>query len=194
MRLDTIVSARQSGEETMMTEITSPGPDATRVTTIPRLTVAETFPALGSRPGGLSQDEAEQRLQRYGKNLITEVKGKPLWVKFLANFTHVMAILLWVGGIVGFIAQMPQLGVAVWIVNIINGAFSFWQEFKAEKATDALRLLLRPTRASCEAAKTNGSWPRNWCRGMLFCLRKATASRPMRVSLRRMSSVSISPL
>ena len=28
------------------------------------------------------------------------------------------------------------------MVNIINGAFSFWQEFKAEKATEALRKLL----------------------------------------------------
>jgi hypothetical protein len=42
-----------------------------------------------------------------------------------------MAILLWVGGIVAFIAHMPELAVAVWLVNIINGAFSFWQEFRA---------------------------------------------------------------
>ena len=37
---------------------------------------------------------------------------------------------------------MPQLGIAIWTVNIINGIFSFWQEFKAEKATEALRKLL----------------------------------------------------
>ena len=53
-----------------------------------------------------------------------------------------MAILLWVGGIVGFIAQMPQIGIAIWMVNVINGGFSFWQEFKAEKATEALRQML----------------------------------------------------
>ena len=46
----------------------------------------------------------------------------------------------------GFIAQMPQLGIAIWMVNVINGVFSFWQEFKAEKATEALRKLL-PTYA-----------------------------------------------
>jgi magnesium-transporting ATPase (P-type) len=39
---------------------------------------------------------------------------------------------------------MPQLGVAIWMVNLINGAFSFWQEYKAEKATEALRRLLSP--------------------------------------------------
>lgn len=53
-----------------------------------------------------------------------------------------MAILLWAGGIIAFLAQLPQIGIAIWMVNIINGAFSFWQEFKAEKATEALRKLL----------------------------------------------------
>lgn len=102
----------------------------------------EVFSVLGSRPGGLTQHEVTDRLQYYGQNVITKVKGKSLWIRFLANFTHVMALLLWVGGIVGFIAQMPQLGIAIWLVNIINGSFSFWQEFKAEKATEALRELL----------------------------------------------------
>jgi P-type E1-E2 ATPase len=37
---------------------------------------------------------------------------------------------------------MPELGIAIWIVNLINGVFSFWQEYQAEKATDALRRLL----------------------------------------------------
>jgi magnesium-transporting ATPase (P-type) len=82
------------------------------------------------------------RLGRFGRNVIREVEGKPLIVKFFANFTHLMAILLWVGGAVGFIAQMPQLGIAIWMVNIINGVFSFWQEYRAEKATEALRKLL----------------------------------------------------
>ena len=69
----------------------------------------------------MSTSQAEERLLTYGKNVIRKIKGKPLWVKLLANFTHVMAILLWVGGIVGFLAGMPQLGFAIWLVNIING-------------------------------------------------------------------------
>ncbi len=120
----------------------SPHAAQSPVASIHSLPVSEVYSQLGSRPGGLSQAEAKERLQQYGPNLISKVKGKPLWVKFLANFTHLMALLLWVGGIVGFIAGMPQLGIAIWLVNIINGVFSFWQEFKAEKATEALREML----------------------------------------------------
>lgn len=53
-----------------------------------------------------------------------------------------MAILLWVAGLIAFLAQMPQLGIAVWMVNLINGAFAFWQEYRAEKSTEALKQLL----------------------------------------------------
>lgn len=106
------------------------------------LPVSEVFTALGTDSSGLSKTEAEERLKKYGSNTIKEVKGKPLIVKFLSNFTHLMAILLWVGGIVGFIAHMPQLGIAIWLVNVINGVFSFMQEFRAEKATEALKKLL----------------------------------------------------
>jgi Ca2+-transporting ATPase len=107
-----------------------------------RLPVPEVCRALMTRPRGLTAAEAEERLRRVGPNTLPEVKGKPLILKFLANFAHLMAILLWVGGAIAFIAQLPQLGVAIWTVNLINGVFSFWQEYKAEKATEALRRLI----------------------------------------------------
>lgn len=106
------------------------------------LPIKEVYLALNTRPQGLIQIEAEERLKTHGRNVLREIKGKPLYLKFLENFTHLMAILLWVGGLAAFFARMPQLGAAVWMVNIINGAFSFWQEYRAEKATDALRRLL----------------------------------------------------
>jgi len=37
---------------------------------------------------------------------------------------------------------MVRLGVAIVGVILINGVFSFWQEYKAERAVDALRQLL----------------------------------------------------
>ena len=109
---------------------------------IQELNPDQLYQELGSRPEGLTQKEASERLNVYGLNVLKEVKGKPLIVKFLANFTHIMAIMLWVAGLGAFIARMPELGIAVWAVNIINGAFSFLQEFRAEKATEALKKIL----------------------------------------------------
>ncbi len=125
-----------------MNKTTFPSIEAMQLPLIHTFSASAAFSTLGSRPGGLSEEVALSRLQHFGPNVITKVKGKPLWIKLLANFTHLMAILLWVGGIVAFVAQMPQLGVAIWLVNLINGAFSFWQEFQAEKATESLRKLL----------------------------------------------------
>jgi P-type Ca2+ transporter type 2C len=110
--------------------------------TIATRPISEVYQALESQPGGLSQAEAAVRLERVGPNAIREVKGRPLILKFLANFTHLMALLLWAGGAMAFIARMPQLGWAIWTVIVINAVFSFWQEYKAEKATEALRRLL----------------------------------------------------
>jgi len=119
-----------------------PSPIETLKCPIEALPLADIYAALGTHPQGLTHAEAAARLQRYGRNTIRTVETTPLVRKFLANFTHVMALLLWAGGLLGFLAQMPQLGMAIWLVNLINGAFSFWQEYKAEQATEALRQLL----------------------------------------------------
>ncbi len=116
--------------------------DSLKAPEVPSLQITQVYAFLKSSPQGLSSEEATRRLKQYGRNELREERGKPLYIKFLANFTHMMAVLLWIGGILAFIAQMPQLGIAVWAVNLINGAFSFWQEFRAEKATEALKKLI----------------------------------------------------
>ncbi len=107
-----------------------------------KLPIQEVFRAMGTNPHGLSFPEAEQRLRSHGRNAIRKIRRKPLYLKFLANFTHLMAILLWVGGAMAFIGQMPQLGWAIWGVIVINAVFSFWQEYRAERAMEALSRLL----------------------------------------------------
>lgn len=112
---------------------------ATELATTP---TAQLSNVLNTQLQGLSSAEAAARLQQVGPNVLAEMHGPSLVRKLLAHFSHLMAILLWIGGFVAFIAQMPQLGVAIWLVVLINGVFSFWQEYKAEKATAALRRLL----------------------------------------------------
>jgi potassium/sodium efflux P-type ATPase len=110
--------------------------------TIYRLSIEETFQALHTRPVGLTATEVNQKQDLFGKNVISEKKGKPVILVFASNFISMMAILLWIGGAIALFADMPELGIAIWLVNVINGTFSFWQEFRAGKATEALKSML----------------------------------------------------
>ncbi len=118
------------------------------------LPIEDIYTELGTEATGLTEDEAARRLERYGPNVLREVKGKPLLLRFAGNLTNLFALLLWAGGILAFFADMPQLGWAIFGVIIINAAFSFWQEYKAERALEALkRLLPRKTRAIREGTE-----------------------------------------
>jgi magnesium-transporting ATPase (P-type) len=135
---------RSIDETTGAASVPIPLLDIKAIIDLHAIPVPEVYKKLGSRPEGLTEAEVKERQNQFGRNSIIKVKGKPLILKLLANFTHLMALLLWIGGLVGFIAKMPQLGLAIWTVNLINGVFSFWQEYKAEKATEALLRLLPP--------------------------------------------------
>ena len=109
---------------------------------IQKLSFEDACNVMNSRPDGLTAEEARENQIKYGKNLIREKKKKSLVLVFLANFISMMAILLWIGGVIAFFAQMPELAIAIWLVNVINGVFSFWQEYRAGKATEALKRML----------------------------------------------------
>ena len=104
--------------------------------------VGAVYAVGGTRPGGLSTDEAQTRSLEYGPNVLQSVRPRPFVVRFGAHFTHLMALLLWAGSIAAIVAGLGVLCVAIVLVNVINGVFSYWQEHKADKATEALRRLL----------------------------------------------------
>ncbi|PZO41161.1 MAG: HAD family hydrolase [Pseudanabaena frigida] len=106
------------------------------------LSFEEVYESLGTAADGLSQDEAQARLEKFGANELPEPAHRPLWLRFADQLTHFMALLLWVAGILAFISRTPELGWAVWSVVWINAIFSFWQEFQAEKALSALKKVL----------------------------------------------------
>jgi P-type Ca2+ transporter type 2C len=106
---------------------------------------AEVYARAGTDPAGLSSGEAARRLARDGANALEEVPPTGALRSFAGNVTHLMAVLLWVGGGLALVAELPQLAVAVWTVNVINGGFSTWQEHRAEQAVRALRALLPAT-------------------------------------------------
>src|SRR4030042_2717020 len=102
------------------------------------------FKKLGVSKNGLSDEEAAKRLKEFGPNTIVAKRKRPLILKFFDNFVHILAIILWVAAGLTFIPKvdMPQLGYAIILVVVINAVFSFLQEFRAEKALEALKNLI----------------------------------------------------
>ena len=94
--------------------------------------------ALGTTAAGLSQAEAERRLARFGPNRLPQPRRRPLLLRLADQMLHFMALLLWLAGGLAFAAGTPQLGWAIWAVVLINGLFSFWQEYQAEQTLAAL--------------------------------------------------------
>jgi calcium-translocating P-type ATPase len=100
------------------------------------------FALTSSSPHGLTDAEAARRLQAGGANRLERVRRRPLLLRLGAQFTTFFAILLWVGGALAFLAGLPELGWAIFAVIVINGIFSFLQEYRAERAVEALQQLL----------------------------------------------------
>ncbi len=116
---------------------------------IHNLSKEEVLKNLLTSEKGLSEGEAARRLLEYGLNEIKEVRGKPLYQRFLAQFTHFLAILLWIAAALCFLSEylhpgegLLSLGIAIFGVILINAVFTFVQEYRAEKAVEALKKLL----------------------------------------------------
>ncbi len=116
---------------------------------INNLTKDEVLQSLVTSENGLTEEEAKKRFLEFGPNEITEVKEASLLIKFLKQFTHFLALLLWIGAGLSFLSEclhpgegMLTLGFAIVGVICINAVFTFIQEYRAEKAVEKLKLLL----------------------------------------------------
>jgi magnesium-transporting ATPase (P-type) len=96
---------------------------------------------------GLTSVAAAARLAADGPNRLPTPRRVPAWRRLAAEMVHFFALLFWVAGALAFIAGLPQLGVAVFAVIVLNGVFAFVQEQRAEHAAERLRDLL-PRRAT----------------------------------------------
>ncbi|MGH3135835.1 MAG: HAD-IC family P-type ATPase, partial [Gaiellaceae bacterium] len=94
---------------------------------------------------GLSSAEARSRLAEYGPNVLAEAKPPSHVRRLFAQLVHLFALLLWAGAVLAWLAGMPQLSIAIVVVVLVNAAFAFAQEYRAERAADALRRMLPQT-------------------------------------------------
>ncbi|MCX6071772.1 MAG: cation-transporting P-type ATPase, partial [Chloroflexi bacterium] len=102
----------------------------------------DVYQALETSTDGLPEGEPQARLSLYGPNVLTAAPRVPLWRHLVSHTTHLMALLLWGAGLAAILGRQPTLGVVIWIVVLINAGFSFWQQYRAERAIEALSRLL----------------------------------------------------
>ncbi|OIO78132.1 MAG: ATPase [Hydrogenophilales bacterium CG03_land_8_20_14_0_80_62_28] len=113
------------------------------------LGAAEALASLNSSASGLDAAEAERRLAEFGPNRLEEAAREHGLLRFARQFSHFFAIVLWLAAGLALFAEhydpgqgMARLAVAIVAVILVNGVFSSWQEYRAERAVAALRRLL----------------------------------------------------
>jgi P-type Ca2+ transporter type 2C len=105
-----------------------------------------------SSPEGLTNAEAEKRLQQYGPNEIAATKKNSTVVLFLHQFKDFMILVLMAAAIIsGLMGDVTDTIVIIAIV-ILNAIVGFIQEYRAEKAMEALKKM---TVTSVKAARNN---------------------------------------
>src|SRR5579859_2961769 len=114
------------------------------MSTVPLHTLnpAEVWQALEASPTGLAPDSIAQRLSLYGPNALREPPPQPAWQLLLSQGTHAMALVLLGAGVLAMVGGRLVLGLVIWGVVVVNAAFSFWQEYRAERAVAALKRIL----------------------------------------------------
>ena len=94
-----------------MITLTKKDDEDDEIVKVAQLSVEDALKELNTEQAGLTIDEVHTLQQTYGKNVFAKAKQEPLWKKFIANFTSLMAILLWVAGIIAFCANLVQFTV-----------------------------------------------------------------------------------
>jgi Mg2+-importing ATPase len=96
-------------------------------------------PAAGTLQQGLTNNEAQLRLKRYGANLLKPKKQASTLSLLLAQFkSPIILILLFAAGLSFFLQDAPD-AIIILVIVLVSGLLSFWQE---QGAADAVEKLL----------------------------------------------------
>ncbi len=91
---------------------------------------------------GLTADQAAALLVEHGPNTLPAAPRPGVLREALAQLTHAFALLLWGASALALLGGMPLLSGAIAGVVVLNGVFSFLQQHRADRASEALRDLL----------------------------------------------------
>jgi len=91
---------------------------------------------------GLTPQEVELRLQKYGRNLLPRPRRRSAWLRFLLQFHNVLIyVMLIAAAITGMLGDWVDTGVLLAAI-FVNALIGFVQEGKAEESLDAIRNML----------------------------------------------------
>jgi Ca2+-transporting ATPase len=93
---------------------------------------------------GLTEQEAEDRIRRYGPNRLVEKKKKPLIVLFLEQLNSMLIFILIAAAAVSAVLGETTDTIVIVCVILLNAVIGVVQEAKAQKALDALKKLATP--------------------------------------------------
>jgi len=101
--------------------------------------VSELLSRLKASLNGLSAEEAESRLEIYGRNELAKKHKHSLIVDFLLHFKSPLVIILIVAGLIsGFLGEISNV-IIIFTIVIISVILDFYQEHKAENAAEMLK-------------------------------------------------------
>ncbi len=116
------------------------------------------FSRLKTSENGLDPVQVARRLKEFGPNELATAARKNYLLAYLGQYTNFFAILLEVAALLSFVADhfdpgqgSDVLGYAILGAVVINATFTFWQEYRADKAMEEL-LKLMPVKVSLRRA------------------------------------------
>ena len=108
------------------------------------LKVSDVFKQLNSSENGLSSEEAKKRLEKNGYNELNKEKKLTGLKIFLSQFKNALILLLVFAGILSLVLGEKIEAIAIFVIILLNAIMGFIQEYKAEKAVEALKKISAP--------------------------------------------------
>ena len=94
---------------------------------------------------GLSEKEARERLRHFGPNELPERRKRSVLSSLVSQFKSPLLLLLMAGAAVSMALGQIHDGVAILLILLLNGLMDFIQEYRAERAMEALKKMASPT-------------------------------------------------
>lgn len=104
----------------------------------------EIYQNLNTADKGLTTDEAQKRLKKYGANRLTEEEKIKRLKIFLHQFVSPLIYILIIAGIVTILLKEYIDASVIFAAVMVNAVIGYFQEYKAEQSVKALKKMLVP--------------------------------------------------